>query len=94
MVRRERLIIDHVRVERSEIEETGQYSLDGPFIRIARAIETVNPISNLIAAGMVSQTNAMLVRLIAMFTSLMTQGGCLEQTELRAAKANGAHGGR
>jgi hypothetical protein len=53
MVRLERLIIDHVRVERSEIEETG-----------AHAIETVNPISNLIAAGMVSQTNAMLVRLI------------------------------
>jgi hypothetical protein len=29
-----------------------------------------------------------------MFTSLMTEDGCLEQTEPRAAKANGDHGGR
>lgn len=29
-----RLVIDHVRVERSEIEETGQYDLEGLFIRL------------------------------------------------------------
>jgi circadian clock protein KaiC len=41
MVRSGQLIVDHVRVERSEIEETGEYNLDGLFIRIAHAIETV-----------------------------------------------------
>jgi len=35
------LRIDHVRVERSEIEETGEYDLDGLFIRIGHAIDAV-----------------------------------------------------
>jgi circadian clock protein KaiC len=41
LVRSKRLIVDHVRVERSEIEETGDYNLDGLFIRVAHAIDTV-----------------------------------------------------
>jgi circadian clock protein KaiC len=41
MVRSKQLIVDHVRVERNEIEETGEYNLDGLFIRIAHAIDTV-----------------------------------------------------
>ena len=41
MVRNRQLIVDHVRVERSEIAETGEYNLDGLFIRIGHAIETV-----------------------------------------------------
>ncbi|HUJ28176.1 MAG TPA: hypothetical protein VLW85_19275 [Myxococcales bacterium] len=32
---RKLLSIDHVSVERSEIEETGEYNLDGLFIRLA-----------------------------------------------------------
>jgi circadian clock protein KaiC len=36
-----KLIIDHVRVERSEIEEAGEYDLDGLFIRLGYAIDTV-----------------------------------------------------
>jgi circadian clock protein KaiC len=36
-----RLAIDHVRVERSEIEETGEYDLDGLFIRLGYAIDRV-----------------------------------------------------
>lgn len=36
-----KLIIDHVRVERSEIEEAGEYDLDGLFIRLNHAIDTV-----------------------------------------------------
>jgi circadian clock protein KaiC len=36
-----KLIIDHVRIDRSEIEETGEYSLEGLFIRLADAIDTV-----------------------------------------------------
>ncbi len=36
-----KLIVDHVRVERSEIEEAGEYDLDGLFIRLNHAIDTV-----------------------------------------------------
>jgi circadian clock protein KaiC len=36
-----RLAIDHVHVERSEIEETGEYDLEGLFVRLQLAIETV-----------------------------------------------------
>jgi circadian clock protein KaiC len=35
------LALDYVRVERSEIEEAGEYDLDGLFIRLAHAIDTV-----------------------------------------------------
>lgn len=33
--------IDHVQVERSEIEETGEYDLDGLFIRLGYAIDSI-----------------------------------------------------
>ncbi|MGZ8243309.1 circadian clock protein KaiC [Methylomagnum sp.] len=36
-----RLFIDHVRVDRAEIEETGEYDLEGLFIRLADAIGRV-----------------------------------------------------
>jgi circadian clock protein KaiC len=41
MARSGQLLVDHVRVERSEIEETGEYNLDGLFIRIAHALDAV-----------------------------------------------------
>jgi circadian clock protein KaiC len=36
-----KLIVDHVRVERSEIEETGEYDLEGLFIRLGHAIDSI-----------------------------------------------------
>lgn len=36
-----KLVVDHVRVERSEIEEAGEYDLEGLFIRLGHAIDTV-----------------------------------------------------
>ncbi len=36
-----RLYVDYVHVERSEIEETGEYDLEGLFIRLSHAINTV-----------------------------------------------------
>ena len=36
-----RVALDHVHIERSEIEETGEYDLEGLFIRLAHAIESV-----------------------------------------------------
>lgn len=36
-----KLRIDHVKIERSEIEETGEYDLEGLFIRLNHAIDTI-----------------------------------------------------
>lgn len=36
-----KLALDYVRVERSEIEETGEYNLEGLFVRLASAIDSV-----------------------------------------------------
>ena len=41
LMKQKKLIIDYVRVERSEIEETGEYDLDGLFIRLGHAIDTI-----------------------------------------------------
>jgi circadian clock protein KaiC len=41
MIRRKKIAIDHVRVDRSEILETGGYDLSGLFVRIAHAIDSV-----------------------------------------------------
>lgn len=41
LVADKKLAIDHVRVERSEIEETGDYDLEGLFVRLAHAIDSV-----------------------------------------------------
>ncbi len=36
-----KIVIDYVRVERSEIEETGEYDLEGLFIRLGYAIDSI-----------------------------------------------------
>lgn len=36
-----KIALDHVHIERSEIEETGEYNLDGLFIRLGHAIDTI-----------------------------------------------------
>jgi len=41
LVRRKKLRIDHVRVERSEIQETGEFDLEGLFIRLNHAIDSI-----------------------------------------------------
>jgi len=38
---RKMLRVDHVHVDRSEIEETGEYDLDGLFIRLGHAIDSI-----------------------------------------------------
>lgn len=38
---RKKIVLDHVRVERSEIEETGAYDLEGLFIRLNHAIDSI-----------------------------------------------------
>jgi circadian clock protein KaiC len=41
LIAQKRLVVDHVHVERSEIEETGEYDLEGLFIRLNYAIDLV-----------------------------------------------------
>ncbi len=41
LVRKKLLRIDHVRVERSEIREAGDYDLDGLFVRLNHAIDSI-----------------------------------------------------
>jgi circadian clock protein KaiC len=41
LVAGKQMVIDNVRIERGEIEETGEYDLDGLFIRLGYAIESV-----------------------------------------------------
>ena len=36
-----KLVVDHVHIERNEIQETGEYDLEGLFIRLGHAIDTV-----------------------------------------------------
>jgi circadian clock protein KaiC len=39
--RQKKIALDFVRIERSEIEETGEYDLEGLFIRLGHAIDTI-----------------------------------------------------
>ena len=41
LVARKKLLLDHVYIERSEIEETGAYDLEGLFIRMSHAIDSI-----------------------------------------------------
>jgi circadian clock protein KaiC len=41
LLRQKKIALDYVRVERSEIEETGEYDLEGLFIRLGHAIDAI-----------------------------------------------------
>jgi circadian clock protein KaiC len=38
---KKQLVLDHVHIERSEIEETGEYDLEGLFIRLGHAVKSI-----------------------------------------------------
>ncbi len=41
LVARKKIVLDHVHIERREIEETGDYDLEGLFIRLGHAIDSI-----------------------------------------------------
>ncbi len=41
LLRQKKIALDHVHIERSEIEETGEYDLEGLFIRLGYAIDSI-----------------------------------------------------
>jgi circadian clock protein KaiC len=76
---RKRLFLDYVRVERSEIEETGEYDLGGLFIRLENAINAVgakrvvlDTIESLFAGF--ANTNILRAELRRLFRWLKTKG--------------------
>jgi circadian clock protein KaiC len=69
LIDRKKLVVDYVHIERSEIEETGEYDLDGLFVRLGYAIDTIG------AKRVVLDT------LEALFTGLPNEG--VLRSELR-----------
>jgi circadian clock protein KaiC len=41
LVKNKKIVLEHVHIERSEIEETGEYDLEGLFIRLGYAIDSI-----------------------------------------------------
>jgi circadian clock protein KaiC len=41
LIEKKKIVLDHVKVERREIEETGEYDLEGLFIRLGFAIDSI-----------------------------------------------------
>jgi circadian clock protein KaiC len=41
LVSKKKIVLDNVSIERSEIEETGEYDLEGLFVRLGHAIDTI-----------------------------------------------------
>ena len=39
--KQKKIVVDHVHIERNEIQETGEYDLEGLFIRLGHAIDTI-----------------------------------------------------
>ena len=76
---RKKLSLDYVRVEPSEIQETGAYDLDGLFIRLAHAIDSIgakrvvlDTIETLFSG--LSQTRVLRAELRRLFNWLRTKG--------------------
>lgn len=41
LVRRKKIVVDYVHVERSEVQASGEYDLEGLFVRLSHAIDTI-----------------------------------------------------
>jgi circadian clock protein KaiC len=41
LIRRKKIVIDYVHVERSEVQESGEYDLEGLFVRLGHAIDSI-----------------------------------------------------
>jgi len=41
LVRRKKIVVDYVHIERSEVQESGEYDLEGLFVRVGHAIDSI-----------------------------------------------------
>src|SRR5512142_2985061 len=95
--RRKKLLIDCVTIERSEIEETGEYDLEGLFLRLGNAIDTVKAkrvVLDTLEALFSSFTNEAVVRaeLRRLFRWLKERGVTAVITAERGAGSLTRHG--
>ena len=51
LVAENKIRIDYIHIDRSEIEETGEYDLDGLFVRLGHAIDTIG--HSIVQAGLI-----------------------------------------
>src|SRR6476660_10113054 len=79
LVKNKKLRLDYVHIDRTEIEETGEYDLDGLFIRLEHAIDSVgakrvvlDTIETLFSG--LSDTRTLRAELRRLFTWLRTKG--------------------
>jgi len=95
--RKKKLLIDTVTIERSEIEETGEYDLEGLFLRLGNAIDTVRAkrvVLDTLEALFSSFSNETVVRaeLRRLFRWLKDRGVTAVITAERGAGALTRHG--
>jgi circadian clock protein KaiC len=69
LIRRKKIVIDHVHIERSEVYESGEYNLEGLFVRLNHAIDSIGA------------TRVVLDTLEALFASLSNEA--ILRAELR-----------
>lgn len=79
LVAKKKLFVDYVRVERNEIQETGEYDLEGIFVRLNYAIQSVGAkrvVLDTVESLFVGLTNASILRaeLRRLFNWLKEQG--------------------
>ncbi|GAC1589836.1 MAG: circadian clock protein KaiC [Ginsengibacter sp.] len=79
LVKQKKIRIDHVHIDRAEIEETGEYDLDGLFIRLEHAIDSIgakrvvlDTIENLFSG--LSNENILRAEIRRLFTWLKNKG--------------------
>ena len=97
LIRRKKLVIDHVRIEKSEIDETGEYDLEGLFVRIGYAIRAIGAkrvLLDTIETLFSGLTNEGILRaeLRRLFGWLKTQGVTAMVTGERGASTLTRHG--
>jgi circadian clock protein KaiC len=79
LVRRKKLFVDHIQIERSDVEETGDYDLEGLFIRLQHAVTKVGAkriVLDTVESIFSSFSNAAILRseLRRLFTWLKSKG--------------------
>jgi circadian clock protein KaiC len=65
LIKRKKVVVDFVRIERSEIDETGEYDLEGLFVRLGHAIDSIGAkrvVLDTLEALFVGLSNATILR--------------------------------
>ncbi len=94
LIAKKKIVIDHVRVERSEIHETGEYDLEGLFIRLDYAIKSIGAkrvVLDTVESLFAGLSNALILRaeLRRLFRWLKSKGVTAIVTAERSAGGDG-----